>query len=230
MPSDHKASSSKRLQTKSKGEAVRVAGATIYLVRHGETVGNREGRWLGRSDSPLTLRGVEQALAYADVLAQAIPDRAVVQLQCSPLFRARQTASLISDRLGLESRQCKVAPLLVEHAFGQWEQLTEEEIEVRFPGAQKARHRDHWSYIVPGGESYTQVYQRSQEWLKLRKAAPIIIAVTHAKASRTLRGAYLGIEPASILAFKHPQDRIFFLHDGMVETIICAPTNVSRKL
>jgi len=195
--------------------------ATTYVVRHGETVGNRDGRWLGRSDSPLTPRGVAQCRLFADVLAQVIPDRNAVQLETSPLRRAQHTARLIAERLGLAPAQCRIAPLLVEHAFGEWEGLTEEEIEARFPGAQKARHRAHWTYIVPGGESYEQVHRRACAWFHQRRRAAVTIAVTHAKTSRTLRGAYLKLAPASILAFKHPQDRIFALRNGAIETIRC---------
>ena len=196
---------------------------TIYLVRHGETLANRAGRWLGHSDSPLTDRGLTQSFAFAAALAELLPDRTSVDLQCSPLPRARRTAGLIAERLALAPEQCRISPLLAEHAFGQWEGLTEAEIEARFPGAQQERHRTHWTYVVPGGESYEQLYRRASEWISAPKRAPITIAVTHAKTSRTLRGAYLGLDPASILAFKHPQDRIFELRNGEIATILCAP-------
>ncbi len=194
---------------------------TVYLVRHGETVANRAGRWLGHSDSPLTDRGVAQSLAFAEELAGLLPDRAAVELQCSPLARARRTAGLIADRLALDPGQCRISPLLAEHAFGRWEGLTEAEIEARFPGAQAERHRAHWTYVVPGGESYEQVFRRACRWIDTPRSSPVTVAVTHAKTSRTLRGAYLGLDPASILAFKHPQDRVFALRDGEIATILC---------
>ena len=194
---------------------------TIYVVRHGQTEANRAGRWLGHSDSPLTDRGVAQSFAFADALAGLLKDRAAVELQCSPLPRARLTAALIAERLALEPGQCRISPLLAEHAFGKWEGLTEAEIETRFPGAQAARHRAHWTYVVPGGESYAQLYRRASEWIEAPRQAPVTIAVTHAKTSRTLRGAYLGLDPDSILSFKHPQDRIFALRNRQIETIHC---------
>ncbi len=196
---------------------------TIYLVRHGETLANRAGRWLGHSDSPLTDRGVAQSRAFADALARLLPDRSSIELQCSPLPRARRTASLIAERLALDPEQVLISPLLAEHAFGHWEGLTEAEIETRFPGAQQERHRAHWTYVVPGGESYEQVYRRASEWISAPRTSPVTIAVTHAKTSRTLRGAYLGLDPASILRFKHPQDRIFALGNGEIATILCPP-------
>ena len=111
---------------------------TIHVVRHGQTEANRDGRWLGHSDSPLTDRGAAQSYAFADALAGLLPDVAAVELQCSHLRRARRTAALIAERLSLELGRCRVSPLLAEHAFGQWEGLTEAEIEARIPGEQAA--------------------------------------------------------------------------------------------
>ena len=45
-----------------------MSDATIYLLRHGETVWNREGRLQGQRDSPLTARGIAQAGALGDLL------------------------------------------------------------------------------------------------------------------------------------------------------------------
>ena len=202
---------------------------TIYVVRHGQTEANRDGRWLGHSDSPLTDRGVAQSYAFADALAGLLPDVAAVALQCSPLRRARRTAALIAERLSLEPGRCRVSPLLAEHAFGRWEGLTEAEIEARFPGEQAARHRAHWTYVVPGGESYEQVYRRAARWIRIPKETPVTIAVTHAKTSRTLRGAYLEVDPESILSFKHPQDRIFALRNREIATILCPTPDDDRS-
>ena len=47
---------------------------TIYFVRHGETQWNMAGRLQGRSDSPLTPRGREQAARNGEALLQAVPD------------------------------------------------------------------------------------------------------------------------------------------------------------
>ena len=45
------------------------AGQILYLARHGETVWNRDGRFQGRLDSPLTRRGLDQARRMGETLA-----------------------------------------------------------------------------------------------------------------------------------------------------------------
>ena len=196
---------------------------TIYVVRHGQTVANREKRRLGRGDSPLTPVGIEQALAFADAIAEETRAGSDVAIETSPLPRARHTAALIADRLGLSAERCRVSPLLIERDFGRWEGLSREEIVKRFPKAVEAQRRARWTWVVPDGESYEQVHRRACKWLAQPHQADFTIAVTHAKTSRTLRGAYLGLAPAEILALKHPQDHVFALREGRIDAICCSP-------
>jgi len=68
----------------------------LILVRHGESTGNAEGRLLGRIDSPLTVRGLEQARSLADTVSGAS------RLISSPLARARETAEALGTGLPIE--------------------------------------------------------------------------------------------------------------------------------
>lgn len=190
----------------------------LYLIRHGQTQWNQVGRLQGHGDSPLTDKGVEQAIAALRILQDDIVDLTDIQIQTSPLPRARQTAALIADGLGLSPEQRLESPLLIEHNFGKWEGLTDAEIEARYPGAQTERHQNHWSYVVPGGESYAHVYQRAQQWFQLPRPASTTIVVTHAKTSRVLRGVYLGLKPEEMLQLKHPQDRLYKLQANQIES------------
>ena len=63
--------------------------AEIYLLRHGETLWNVEGRFQGRLDSPLTARGVQQAERCGRKLAATLGQ--VDAVVASPLGRVRQT-------------------------------------------------------------------------------------------------------------------------------------------
>lgn len=193
----------------------------IYLVRHGETTWNRVGRQQGHNDSPLTELGIEQARAAGRVLQRAIPDIHNVCIETSPLGRARQTALIVGEILGLDPNEILVAPLLIEHHLGNWQGLTHPEIDARYPGALQAREERKWDYVVPGGESYALVAVRAREWTASKRHAPITIAVTHAIISRTIQGAYGGFTPSETVARSHRQDRIYRLHAGRVEEMSC---------
>ncbi|HSE86936.1 MAG TPA: histidine phosphatase family protein [Candidatus Binatia bacterium] len=193
----------------------------IYLVRHGETTWNRVGRQQGHDDSPLTETGIEQARAAGRVLQRAISDVQLVCIETSPLGRARQTALIINEVLGLDPNAILVTPLLIEHHLGSWQGLTHSEIDERYPGAWQAREENKWEYVVPGGESYVRVAERAKQWLASKRYAPITIAVTHAIISRTIQGAYGGFTPSETVARSHRQDRIYRLHAGLVEEISC---------
>jgi broad specificity phosphatase PhoE len=99
-------------------------GSVVALIRHGEAVANAAGRWNGLTDEPLTNAGVAQAEALA-----ARYDGAT-HVYSSGLLRARQTAAVLAERLGLPHT---IREALHEMTFGAWENLTPAEIEERFP-------------------------------------------------------------------------------------------------
>ena len=97
---------------------------TLLLVRHGETDWNRDGRWQGGSDTSLNDLGREQACSLAAEL-----DGDIAAVYSSDLARARETAEIVAETLGLE---VQVDARLRERGFGSWEGLTTPEIENRF--------------------------------------------------------------------------------------------------
>jgi len=106
----------------------------LLFIRHGESEWNALGRWQGQANPPLTARGRAQAQAAGDAVRQITGhgDVPVAGIVTSTLQRALDTASILSDELG-------VAPLyldadLVERDAGEWSGLTRHEIEARYPG------------------------------------------------------------------------------------------------
>lgn len=99
-------------------------GNTVTLFRHGETESNRLGRWHGRTDSPLSDHGKEQARAARS----QVP--VVGQLFCSPLGRTRETAEILGEPQGLTPI---IAEGFIEIAFGAWENLTRDEARLADP-------------------------------------------------------------------------------------------------
>lgn len=191
----------------------------IYIVRHGQTEWNAIGRQQGHLDSPLTEKGQAQARAAGRALREAIPEGARIRVETSPLGRAKQTAALVCQELGIDPAELVDEPMLMEHNMGYWQGLTNDEVEARFPGQLAARAADKWNFRVPGGESYAIVDARARAWLARPPAADVTIAVTHEMLSRNLQGAYGALGPAGTLACSHRQDRVYWLHDGRVEMI-----------
>ena len=72
----------------------------IYIVRHGQTEWNLQGRKQGRKDSPLTLKGIEQAKNIANILNNNIEDYSEYIIVISPQWRCQQTASIICELTG----------------------------------------------------------------------------------------------------------------------------------
>lgn len=108
--------------------------ARLLLVRHGESTWNAEDRWQGWADPPLSTAGEGQARSAAEWLASAGWGlRGVV---ASDLRRARRTAEIIADALGLG--EVAVDAGLRERDVGAWSGLTRAEIEDRFPGVLEA--------------------------------------------------------------------------------------------
>lgn len=90
----------------------------IYLLRHGETAYNADNnRYCGRTDIPLTEKGIRQAEAVRRQL-EGIVFEAVYS---SPLQRAYATASLASGKEAIKDER------LIEADFGGWEGKTKEE-------------------------------------------------------------------------------------------------------
>ncbi len=87
----------------------------IILVRHGESLLNSEGRIQGQTDkeSPLTEFGVSQMRATASWLSKL----GAARVSCSPLLRAKQSASFIAEALG---QSCVEDERLLEIDFGSW--------------------------------------------------------------------------------------------------------------
>ena len=79
----------------------------LYLIRHGETAGNSEGRFQGIVDNPLNESGMQQS----QMLGMAFSLSRVDVLYTSPLLRARQTAQMIAQMHGLQKLEPVVEPV-----------------------------------------------------------------------------------------------------------------------
>jgi broad specificity phosphatase PhoE len=161
----------------------------VLMLRHGQSEWNAVRRWQGSADSPLTSLGREQAIETAWTLAGLPPFSA---LWASDLSRALETAAIIGDALGLGTP--RVDPRLREAHAGEWEGMTPDEIEARWPGW-LADHRR-----PPSFEPYHEVVDRT--------LAALDDAVTSAIAGHGGTGAAAG--PAALVV----------THSGVIRSVI----------
>jgi broad specificity phosphatase PhoE len=123
----------------------------LLLLRHGRSEWNAIRRWQGSFDSPLDDLGRDQARAVAAELAAL--DVAWFGPTASALGRAAETAAIIARHLGLG--EPRLDHRLNEAHAGEWQGLTPDEIEARYPGW-LARHRRPTSF-----EPYDEVVARA---------------------------------------------------------------------
>lgn len=189
----------------------------IYLLRHGETEWNRQRRLQGQLDSPLTPRGLAQAVAMGRTVRQLLgPGAPGFRMVCSPLGRARQTAERVAEVLGYDPAAIAEEQRLMELSFGDWQGELEAELPRKFPDIWRAREADRWNVPVPGGESYALVAARLAEWLAEQPADARLIVVGHGLAGRILRGLYGRAGPDEVFAMEEPQDALFRLDAGVI--------------
>jgi broad specificity phosphatase PhoE len=195
----------------------------IYLVRHGQTHWNAEGRIQGQLDSNLTVDGIEQARAFGRLLRRHLPPGTQFRMESSPTGRAMATAQLVADELGIDHSTIRSTPLLAERHMGRWAGLTLDEVDRAFPGDEVRRTIDDWTFIPEGGESFEAMFARAHTWLASTRTSKVTVAVTHGLIGRTIRGAYLGLSPEAVVAGGHPQDRVFRLQGGSIEELLIDP-------
>jgi broad specificity phosphatase PhoE len=146
----------------------------LLIVRHGETDWNAELRFQGHADRSLNETGRAQARALADELA----DVEAEAIYSSDLARARETAEIVGDRLGLPVVELRE---LREIDVGSWEGLTRDEVAAKFPEDSRG-----WRH----GETYDELAARVLPALeRIARAHPggRVVVVGHGGTMRTLR-------------------------------------------
>lgn len=160
----------------------------LYLVRHGETVWNREQRYQGQQDIPLSEQGILQGQAVAQYFRNQIVDAVF----SSDLSRAYQTATLIAQPHGLQVKQ---EVNLREYCFGVWEGLNRAEVKDRYHDLYKRRQKDI-NTEIPGGESAHQMLARINIFLEqiIKSDYSSVVAVAHGGSIRAIVAHVLGLE------------------------------------
>jgi broad specificity phosphatase PhoE len=124
-------------------------GKDVYLARHGQTAYNREGRFQGQLPVPLD----ETGRAQAGELAERAAGYGFAALWSSTLLRARETAEVVSAKIGLEPRYDE---RLVETDAGDWTNRPFSEVQAQAPELFAMFITGDPDFAFPGGESFAQ--------------------------------------------------------------------------
>ncbi|NLI77488.1 MAG: histidine phosphatase family protein [Candidatus Riflebacteria bacterium] len=169
----------------------------ICLIRHGETVFNREERLQGARDIELSARGLDEAVALGHRLrAAGLHPR---RIYTSPVKRAHDTAHHLGYPVPVVPR-----PAFRARGLGELEGLTKTEIRGRYPGA--IERLIHWDWPPPGGEeTLRDMFHRADagvaEVAREEAAAGLGVIVTHSGVLEALGRGWLRLEPHQRLPF-----------------------------
>jgi probable phosphoglycerate mutase len=157
-------------------------GMQLYVVRHGETQANAEGRYQGSLDVDLNERGVLQARELRVKLPVQI-DTVVV----SPLRRAQQTAAIVfvDDGLALSTLDA-----FRERGVGVFEGLTQEEAAQRYPELWAQNITRQWELAPTDGESISQFVERIRGGLNellVNHGQQVVVLVAHGVVAKAIR-------------------------------------------
>jgi len=178
----------------------------LYLIRHGESTHNAEGRIQGHSDAPLSPLGWRQS----DAAAQALADVPLDAVYSSPLRRAMQTALAIAapHRLvvSADSR-------LMELNVGVFQDRLRSELALEFPTELERWLSGDEDFVIPGGESRRQLAARGCDAIR------VIAAAGHRQAVVVTHGGLLSVVLRSLLGLNEPLPP-FSLQNGSITRLL----------
>lgn len=164
----------------------------LYVARHGQTIWNQRDVVCGRTDIPLTQQGIQQA----QQLAQQVEGKGIDLIWSSPLLRARQTAQVVADRLGLS---VQVDERLLEQDFGSYEEV------YRFDPEYMAYRMNLLLRFPGGGESIAMVMARAYgvvEDIRRHYSDHTILLVSHGAFLRSLNTYFVPTKNEDFFNFR----------------------------
>jgi broad specificity phosphatase PhoE len=171
-----------------------IESVRLWLVRHGQTDWNLEGRYQGHADMPLNALGLAQARLLADKLYGEVFDA----LYTSDLERAYQTARVLADSLDLEPVP---DPRLREIHQGEWQGLLVVDVAQRFTAEVERRRADPLSARPPGGESVGELAARMASAagdIARRHPGGKVLVVSHGLSMAALLAQARGVPLAQV--------------------------------
>jgi broad specificity phosphatase PhoE len=162
-------------------------GNIFYIVRHGQTNWNIQGKTQGHGNSDLTESGESQAKQ----LAESLVDHNIDYVFTSDLGRAVQTAEIVGNRLGLKVEKTDG---LREMGFGVWEGLLIKEIQKDYAEVYNTWRNEPHLVNIPGGETLHIIKERVDKFIEginEKYDNKRIVLITHSITLRVMLLSFL---------------------------------------
>ena len=182
----------------------------MFIMRHGKTLWNMEGKLQGRLNSPL----LSDSLIIAKKIATFLcVNYKIEKVYCSPLLRCVETAHVVSRILETSFTECN---LLMECNMGLCEGMSWLTVSNQFPDFFNKREEDKWRTAWPEGESYLDVFVRANTFLSEAPSDKCILVIGHEMINKCLVGSLLGWTQDQIMKVKQSNQELFIIqHDNM---------------
>lgn len=194
----------------------------FILVRHGETHWNREGRYQGQIDTPLSDFGRQQG----EWVAQALKNVPFQAAYSSPLSRSYDTAVMCSDSHGIEVMK---DDRLLEINHGEWEGLHADEVKEKYPDLLHQWRTSVPEVTMPGGESIDEVRKRAMEVfeeLAQKHDGQTVLVVAHDAVNKAVLCDILDIDLSHFWQIKQDNTCInVFEYSGQWRLVLLNNTN-----
>jgi len=183
----------------------------IYLLRHGQTDYNKEGRFGG--NPPLNVEGEKE---IADI-ASFFNGIQIKKIFCSTLIRSNQSAQILNQKLDAQI-VCNVSPI-DEIDPGDFNNVSFERFKTVYREEYLQRQKNKYTWLFPNGESYESAWQRVKPWIdSIFKDEDDVIIISHKGVNRLIVGNFIGMDKKAI-PFIHIQQNKIIIFDKLVKTV-----------
>jgi 2,3-bisphosphoglycerate-dependent phosphoglycerate mutase len=162
----------------------------LVMVRHAESVYNKQGLWAGITDVELSEHGIEEAKLTGKQI-NSIDESINWQLYLSPLKRTQQTAIIAVKSGNLNINNIVISPALIERDYGIYTGMNKWDMKEKLGEEKFLELRRSFDYPIEGGESLKQVVERVIPFYKsniepLLQADKDILIIAHGNSLRAM--------------------------------------------
>ena len=173
----------------------------LVIVRHGYSLYNKEKRFTGQADIPLTEIGIEEARLTADYVLKQYQIDAIYS---SDLSRAVDTAKPIAEALGLPIH---TTDQLRELNVGVWQDMLFEDVYTDYY-KEYQYYKEHPDQGRAGvnGECFTELQKRALSAIAqivAENEGKTVLVTSHGGTIRSLRCAWMGIALKDMYTIAH---------------------------